>query len=324
MAKLTRDKEHVEVIQRVYKGMLAAEHSTAIAAQSHKRAFTLQIQQLFGIVITLPEEPYLEHEQKRFELQLLKILERFLNSVERRIYGKNTALDDILDYNEKAAFNPKNPALPQVEARVALENLRMHERMHQSLEGTRQQAIGINSYIWHSQDDARVRPDHAANDGQIFNWDTPPPTGNPGEDYNCRCWAEPVIKDAIEPIYPIIDTISLVIIKRAISKILTRTQKRVSNAQAKIQKKPVEKPRPKKPTNQDSLTEHGAQRATQRKITQKEAQDAIKTAKESGSIATKIGKYGTPQDHYTGSNGITVIIEKEGRNAGKIITIWRK
>jgi len=28
------------------------------------------------------------------------------------------------------------------------------------------------------------------NDGEIFSWDNPPPRGHPGEDYNCRCWAE--------------------------------------------------------------------------------------------------------------------------------------
>jgi len=36
-----------------------------------------------------------------------------------------------------------------------------------------------------------VRESHAANDGKIFAWDAPPPTGHPGEDYGCRCTAEP-------------------------------------------------------------------------------------------------------------------------------------
>ncbi len=47
-------------------------------------------------------------------------------------------------------------------------------------------------YIWHTQDDGKVRADHAANNGKIFAWDNPPETGNPGDDYNCRCWAGPV------------------------------------------------------------------------------------------------------------------------------------
>ena len=56
-----------------------------------------------------------------------------------------------------------------------------------------QRGEGYTHYIWHSQDDAKVRSDHAANEGKIFSWDNPPPTGHPGEDFNCRCWAEPVI-----------------------------------------------------------------------------------------------------------------------------------
>jgi hypothetical protein len=47
-------------------------------------------------------------------------------------------------------------------------------------------------YIWRTEQDARVRPSHAANNGKIFSMDNPPSTGNPGEDYNCRCWAEPM------------------------------------------------------------------------------------------------------------------------------------
>lgn len=46
-------------------------------------------------------------------------------------------------------------------------------------------------YIWRTRDDERVRPSHAANNGKIFAWDNPPPTGHPGEDYGCRCTAEP-------------------------------------------------------------------------------------------------------------------------------------
>jgi hypothetical protein len=36
-----------------------------------------------------------------------------------------------------------------------------------------------------------VRSAHAANNGKIFAWDNPPETGNPSEDYDCRCVAEP-------------------------------------------------------------------------------------------------------------------------------------
>ena len=46
-------------------------------------------------------------------------------------------------------------------------------------------------YIWRTQDDNKVRSNHAKFNGRVFSWDNAPPTGHPGEDYNCRCWAEP-------------------------------------------------------------------------------------------------------------------------------------
>lgn len=60
-------------------------------------------------------------------------------------------------------------------------------------------------YVWRTTEDDRVRPGHAALDGMVREWSDSP---DPGEDYNCRCWADPYedddapYKDAIEPVYP--------------------------------------------------------------------------------------------------------------------------
>ncbi len=67
--------------------------------------------------------------------------------------------------------------------------LRYGTPLHLSLKTTPYTA---SHYIWHTREDNKVRPSHAANDGKIFAWDNPPATGNPGEEYGCRCWAEPV------------------------------------------------------------------------------------------------------------------------------------
>lgn len=62
-------------------------------------------------------------------------------------------------------------------------------------------------YIWRTQGDDKVRSSHAANNGKIFSWDNPPDTGNPSDDFGCRCWAEPYYgfipyDPPIEPVYP--------------------------------------------------------------------------------------------------------------------------
>lgn len=53
-------------------------------------------------------------------------------------------------------------------------------------------------YIWRTRGDSKVRPSHAANDGKIFAWDDPPPTGHPGEDFGCRCRAEAYLPEVAE------------------------------------------------------------------------------------------------------------------------------
>ncbi len=55
-------------------------------------------------------------------------------------------------------------------------------------------------YIWRTVQDEKTRPGHAALNYKVRNWDDSP---DPGEEHNCRCWAEPydesLYKDAISP-----------------------------------------------------------------------------------------------------------------------------
>lgn len=52
-------------------------------------------------------------------------------------------------------------------------------------------------YIWCTVGDDKVRDSHADREGQEFCWDNPPVGGHPGEEINCRCWAELVV-DKVE------------------------------------------------------------------------------------------------------------------------------
>jgi SPP1 gp7 family putative phage head morphogenesis protein len=64
----------------------------------------------------------------------------------------------------------------------------------------RYEQVGIAKYRWSATKDSRTRDRHAHLNGQIFSWNEPPVTddnGNrnhPGEDFNCRCVAIPVIE----------------------------------------------------------------------------------------------------------------------------------
>ncbi len=65
-----------------------------------------------------------------------------------------------------------------------------------SINQFRQTNAGVRSYTWSGSLDERERETHLANEGQEFDWSSPPAeTGHPTEDVNCRCIAIPVISD---------------------------------------------------------------------------------------------------------------------------------
>jgi len=71
---------------------------------------------------------------------------------------------------------------------------------------TRYASAGITKYKWRTVAGSKmhpVRPSHKILDGKTFSWDDPPLTtepgqparyNNPGQDYNCRCAAIPIIR----------------------------------------------------------------------------------------------------------------------------------
>lgn len=62
---------------------------------------------------------------------------------------------------------------------------------------TRAVSIGSEGYIWRTAEDGRVRPSHAAMEGQFVKWAEPPTldglTGHAGALPNCRCYPEPIV-----------------------------------------------------------------------------------------------------------------------------------
>jgi SPP1 gp7 family putative phage head morphogenesis protein len=68
-------------------------------------------------------------------------------------------------------------------------------KLNGQLNRHRQLNAGIEEYIWDTSGDERVRESHARLDGQKFSWHTPPSVGHPGQDFQCRCSAIPVVPE---------------------------------------------------------------------------------------------------------------------------------
>ncbi len=65
----------------------------------------------------------------------------------------------------------------------------------QALNQRRQEALGIDKFVWVTQRDERVRDTHAARDGKVLSWAKPAGGILPGEEVNCRCQAVPYLDD---------------------------------------------------------------------------------------------------------------------------------
>jgi len=72
------------------------------------------------------------------------------------------------------------------------------QTLNSDLSKTRWEDAGVSRYKWVTVGDDRVREEHAARNGKIFRWDTPPSDGHPGQPYNCRCEAQPMIASSRE------------------------------------------------------------------------------------------------------------------------------
>jgi len=74
-------------------------------------------------------------------------------------------------------------------------------KLNSKLTELRQTQVGVTEYSWFTVHDERVRPDHAALDGQRFSWNGQPPIvdkksgrrEHPGRDFRCRCQAIAII-----------------------------------------------------------------------------------------------------------------------------------
>ena len=127
-----------------------------------------------------------------------KFVERNLTYIQDMVEQQATRLQDILIENigvrhEDIAAKIQE-ATGVAESRADLIARDQVLKLNAGIARNRQTSAGITRYVWTTSGDERVREEHAALEGQIFSWDSPPPPGHPGEDIQCRCIAYPLIE----------------------------------------------------------------------------------------------------------------------------------
>ena len=82
-------------------------------------------------------------------------------------------------------------------------------KFYSSLTEISSKQLGLDDYVWHNSRDSRVRGNpsglypnakhnHWTREGKVFSYKKPPAGGNPGQDFGCRCYSEPILPDKYE------------------------------------------------------------------------------------------------------------------------------
>jgi SPP1 gp7 family putative phage head morphogenesis protein len=171
-----------------------------LAARYGHRASTFQRQQLaqqfasgLGIDITASEPnlvPRLQAWAAQNASLIKSVPQRYFGEIEARTLealrtGKR-AEDIAGEYAARYGVSESRALL------IARDQI---GKLNGQLNIARQDALGVKRFTWRTAGDERVREEHEALEGKVFDLDDPPSEGYPGDPIACRCGAEPVLSD---------------------------------------------------------------------------------------------------------------------------------
>lgn len=185
-------------IKKRFNGKVTAAQIQSELKRIAQQADNFNSQQYRAVMRSALQVDIFQHEPWLNELVDMWTAEnaRLITSIPEQFFGEvegiasrglmdGTLTDDLGEQIERAYGVSERRA--QLIARDQVGKLNGDLTMY------RQTTTGIESYIWSTSKDQRVRPDHADREGREYRWDTPPSDGHPGKPIYCRCVALPVI-----------------------------------------------------------------------------------------------------------------------------------
>jgi len=172
----------------------------------NKTQITLVMKQALGIEL-FQGEPWLAQELKSFSIANANLIKSnnsvFINQVENTVFeGMRRGLrheeiaKQILGAGKDELGKVSN--FKNAKNRANLIGRDQINKLNGKLTELRQINAGVKRYIWRTVGDNRVRDKHAALEGVTMTWEKGGPGGiHPGDEIQCRCYAEPVISDLL-------------------------------------------------------------------------------------------------------------------------------
>ncbi len=184
---------------------LIRNHGLAVNNRNREN-FRRTFKQVMGVDV-LAAEPWLQEEVQAFMREnssfIKSISDEYLSDVEQIVFRNVKAgnAPSVLARELGGAFD-----LTQNRARLIARD--QTGKFHSRLTRLRYEGVGLKRYIWRTLADSRVRDDHDDLEGTEHEFANPPVTvttgkragqrNNPGEDIQCRCWAEVIFADLLK------------------------------------------------------------------------------------------------------------------------------
>lgn len=162
-------------------------------------------QSVLGVSL-LSRESFLEEELQLFAINnanlISDVTNEFVDQTQQIVFSgirkgkrhEEIAKDILGRSKNEEGFVSK---FKKAKTRAALIARDQVNKLNGQLTETRQIAAGVEKYKWRTARDNRVRDKHKKREGETFSWNSPPNGGHPGEEINCRCFAEPILDDLI-------------------------------------------------------------------------------------------------------------------------------
>lgn len=170
----------------------------------NKAQFRKVVNTVLGVE-PLIAEPWLPNSLRLATVEMRKLISSIPQQLERQTEGllletfrSGVRAEEIESQIEAMLRRDLRGRFDVAKSRAELIARDQISKLNGTLSRLRQASIGIGEYTWRTSNDERVRESHAEKEGQRFRWDDPPAdTGHPGEDFQCRCYAEPVLEDLL-------------------------------------------------------------------------------------------------------------------------------
>lgn len=159
----------------------------------NRQQFHAVFRSVFGVDI-FTTEPFLADLLAAWEAENIKLIKSIPSQYLDQLHGKIVAAVRA-GKPSKVIAEVVRETFDLLRNRAKLIARDQIGKLNGQLTMARQKNIGVESYVWRTSLDERVREEHKHREGEKFNWDEPPKDGHPGNPINCRCSAEAVFPD---------------------------------------------------------------------------------------------------------------------------------